>query len=236
MSISTPFALGLAISWAQLFPWLPLAISCVAGGIALLCLVYTVRAAARVRAESKAAAETVERLKNYVESFDQNVSAKIQQTITPVQDRIEQGEREMAGFKAEMGSIENNLAEVHKGLERAVQRFEHFEEYFRSVFEKELRFAFRAFDETMGGVLKEMKGELLRGINRIDQIQSVVNSRSRAQAQLVSSEEEARRLLKSSSEPTAAPKAEPGGDGPASQADPPEQPPAQPTDAPSESK
>jgi uncharacterized coiled-coil protein SlyX len=238
VSDSAFLALPLAFSWAQLPPWLPLAISGVAALLAILCLIYTARAAVSVRTESRAASDTVERLGQHVDSFEQRVAAKIQQAIAPLGERIAQGEQEMDGLKAEMGSLQNSIAEVHKGLERAVQRFEHFEEYFRAVFEKELRFAFRAFDETMGGVMKEMKGELLRGIARIDQIQNVVSSRSRAEAQLISSEEEARRLLKPSAEPAPAPKVEPAEDRPAGQADPapPEQPPSPPTDAPSESK
>ena len=202
------FTLGQAVLWGQLPAWLPLAVSGVAVVLTLICLIYVVRAAVTIRREAQSASATVERLTNHVDSFEQTVAARIQQATAPIEERIAQGEREMDGFKAELGSLQSAIAEVQKGLERAVQRFEHFEEYFRSVFEKELRFAFHAFDETMGGVLKEMKGELLRGISRIDQIQGVVNSRGRAEAQLVSSEEEARRLLKSSAEPAPAPKAE----------------------------
>jgi chromosome segregation ATPase len=187
--------------WQSLPPWLPLAIFGLAILLALVGLLGAARSAARARAESKAMAATVERLTRQVESFEQTVASQIEEATAPITRRAEEGEREIAGLKAQMGALEAGIAEAQKGTERALQKFERFEEYFRSVFEKELSFAFRSFDETLGSVLKEMKGELLRGVNRIDQIQGVVSSRGRAEDRLLSSEAEARRLLKSSAQP-----------------------------------
>lgn len=199
------FCLALTVDWAALPPWLTLALSGGAAVLALICLLIVVRTVMRVRAEARTVSATVERLTSHMDSFESTIAARIQQATAPIEERVTQGEREAAGLKAELGSLSGTIAEVQKALDRAVQRFEHFEEYFRSVFEKELRFAFRAFDETMSAVLKEMKGELMRGIARIDQIQSVVNSRTRAEAQLTSSEEQAARLLKAGAEPASKP-------------------------------
>ncbi len=196
---------ALTVSWASLPPWLTSLLAACALLISLLCLIVVWRVSARVRGESRSAADLARRATDYVQSFDQTLASKVHEAVAPLETRLVEAQREADGVKAEVGSLAGTIAEAQKGLDRVIQRFEQFEEYFRSVFEKELRFAFRSFDETMGGVLKEMKGELLRGISRIDQIQSVVNSRSHAETQLVASEQQTARLLKSGPEGAAKP-------------------------------
>jgi hypothetical protein len=193
--------------------WVPLVVSAVALLLALVCWIGAARTAGRVRRDSMSSAAAIERLAQHVDSFEPSVASKIREALGPVLERVSEGEREIGALKAQSGSLEVVIAEVRKDLERAAQKFEHFEEYFRSVFEKELRFAFRSFDETLGSVLKEMKGELLRGVNRIEQIQSVVGSRNRAEEQLTTSEAEVRRLLKGgATEPKSdKPESSPGG-------------------------
>ena len=76
-----------------------------------------------------------------------------------------------------LNRVSDLLAETQGQLER-------FEQYTKDFLQRELSQSFARFDQTVGAVLGEMKNELLRGVERIDQIQSVVETRSDAEKRL----------------------------------------------------
>ncbi len=75
------------------------------------------------------------------------------------------------------------------------ERLIKLEEYLKQFFEVELKSVFDSFDKTVASVLGEMKTELLRGVDRIEEIQAVVDSRSFAQDRILDGEGSVYRLL-----------------------------------------
>lgn len=75
------------------------------------------------------------------------------------------------------------------------ERLIKLEEYLKEFFEVELKSVFDSFDKTVSSILEEMKSELLRGIERIEDIQQFVDSKSNAQERILDGEGSVYRLL-----------------------------------------
>jgi hypothetical protein len=75
------------------------------------------------------------------------------------------------------------------------ERLIKLEQYLKEFFEVELKSVFDSFDKTVSSILEEMKSELLRGIDRIEDIQAFVDSKSMAQDRILDGEGSVYRLL-----------------------------------------
>ena len=75
------------------------------------------------------------------------------------------------------------------------ERLIKLEQYLKEFFEVELKSVFDSFDKTVSSILEEMKSELLRGIERIEDIQAFVDSKSMAQDRILDGEGSVYRLL-----------------------------------------
>jgi hypothetical protein len=75
------------------------------------------------------------------------------------------------------------------------ERLIKLEEYLKEFFEVELKSVFDSFDKTVSSILEEMKSELLRGIERIEDIQAFVDSKSMAQDRILDGEGSVYRML-----------------------------------------
>jgi len=75
------------------------------------------------------------------------------------------------------------------------ERLIKLEQYLKEFFEVELKSVFDSFDKTVSSILEEMKSELLRGIERIEDIQAFVDTKSMAQDRILDGEGSVYRLL-----------------------------------------
>jgi len=75
------------------------------------------------------------------------------------------------------------------------ERLIKLEQYLKEFFEVELKAVFDSFDKTVVSILDEMKSELLRGVERIEDIQAVVDSKSFAQDRILDGEGSVYRLI-----------------------------------------
>jgi len=134
-------------------------------------------AVGRVRRESKRAAETARRVQSEWETFNRDQSEAIRQKLVEVDERATTLEQRTAGRIQEFESM---VAQTRREIER-------LENYLRDVFEVELKNAFDSFDSTVSNVLGEMKNELMRGVDRIEEIQALVEGRNAVEGRLADS-------------------------------------------------
>lgn len=106
---------------------------------------------------------------------------ELENALADANQRVGQCQEDAADMRERLNRLHGLVAETQENLER-------FEQYTRDFLEKELSGAFVKFDRTVGSVLGEMKSELLRGVERIDEIQSVVESKSEAQRRIFGGE------------------------------------------------
>ena len=145
-------------------------VACSALGIA----VYTWIRLLRARRESAQSYETALRLSEDWATFaaeekktQQRLMDRVQRFETDTRDRVEEFERVASGTR-----------------ERLIK----LERYLKEFFEVELKTVFESFDKTVASILEEMKVELLRGVERIEDIQAVVDSKSYAQDRILDGE------------------------------------------------
>lgn len=103
----------------------------------------------------------------------------------------------------------NRLEQLDSALRGRVDHFEmvatgtrerliKLEQYLKEFFEVELKSVFESFDKTVASILEEMKAELLRGVDRIEEIQAVVDSKSLAQERILDGEGSVYRMISDS--------------------------------------
>ena len=124
-----------------------------------------------VRRQSKKSYEVASRVMEDWEKFSareaverQRLAERFAQFESATRDRVEQFEKVATGTR-----------------ERLVK----LEQYLKEFFEVELKTVFESFDKTVSSILEEMKSELLRGIERIEDIQAFVDSKSMAQDRIL---------------------------------------------------
>lgn len=105
-------------------------------------------------------------------STDQAV-AEVQQAVTDAAARLD-------------GQIDGLRRQVSGWTEELRAQIDGLDIYVKETFQTRLDSALRAFDGTVSGVLGEMKGELLRGVHRIEEIESVVTGRTEMEDRLLS--------------------------------------------------
>ena len=134
----------------------------------------------------------------------------------------EDWEKNHTRLREERRKLQERFDEFQSGTEERVDRFENvaagtrerlvrLEQYLKEFFEVELKAVFESFDKTVASVLDEMKTELLRGVDRIEEIQAVVDSKSYAQDRILDGEGSVYRLISNKKEEpdvSAAPAAE----------------------------
>jgi hypothetical protein len=97
-----------------------------------------------------------------------------------------------ARFESATGDRVEQCEKVATGTR---ERLIKLEQYLKEFFEVELKSVFDSFDKTVSSILEEMKSELLRGIERIEDIQAFVDSKSMAQDRILDGEGSVYRLL-----------------------------------------
>lgn len=127
---------------------------------------------------------------NRVSGVDQRVS-EVDRRVAGVGQRVGELDQRLSGVDQRVARYQDEAADIREGLSRAQdllaetrEKLNRFEEYTRDFLERELSQAFFKFDRTVGSVLGEMKSELLHGVERIGEIQSVVESKTEAQRRI----------------------------------------------------
>jgi hypothetical protein len=134
-----------------------------------------------IRRQSKKSYEVASRVMEDWEKFStrevaerQRLAERCARFESATSDRVEQFEKVATGTR-----------------ERLVK----LEQYLKEFFEVELKSVFDSFDKTVSSILEEMKSELLRGIERIEDIQAFVDSKSMAQDRILDGEGSVYRML-----------------------------------------
>jgi hypothetical protein len=134
-----------------------------------------------IRRQSKKSYEVASRVMEDWEKFSareaderQRLAERFARFESATSDRVEQFEKVATGTR-----------------ERLIK----LEQYLKEFFEVELKSVFDSFDKTVSSILEEMKSELLRGIDRIEDIQAFVDSKSMAQDRILDGEGSVYRLL-----------------------------------------
>ena len=135
----------------------------------------------RIRRDSKKSFETAAQLEQDWEAF----SGKELQARRQLQERVEQLEND----------IRERVAKTEQTATTTRDRLLQLESYLKEFFEVELKAVFDSFDKTVASVLGEMKSELVRGVERIEEIQAVVDSKSYAQDRIMDGEGSVYRLI-----------------------------------------
>ena len=124
-----------------------------------------------IRRQSKKSYEVASRVMEDWEKFStrevaerQRLAERCARFESATSDRVEQFEKVATGTR-----------------ERLIK----LEQYLKEFFEVELKSVFDSFDKTVSSILEEMKSELLRGIERIEDIQSFVDSKANAQEKIL---------------------------------------------------
>ena len=151
----------------------------------------------RIRRESRRSYEVAVRMeedwKRFVErekTSRQRALERLEAVEADVKDRVERFEKVAVGTR---------------------ERLLKLEQYLKEFFEVELRTVFDSFDKTVASILEEMKAELLRGVDRIEEIQAVVDSKSYAKDRILEGEGSVYRLVADTGEANE----DPGGEIPA---------------------
>jgi len=135
----------------------------------------------RINRESKRSFEIATRLQEDWEEFAATEKESQKRLVdqfdrfeTDMRDRVDRFQRMAAGTR-----------------ERLIK----LEEYLKEFFEVELKAVFDSFDRTVASILDEMKSELLRGVERIEDIQAVVDTKSFAKDRILDGEGSVYRLI-----------------------------------------
>jgi hypothetical protein len=92
-------------------------------------------------------------------------------------------------------STSDRVEQFEKVATGTRERLIKLEQYLKEFFEVELKSVFDSFDKTVSSILEEMKSELLRGIERIEDIQAFVDTKSMAQDRILDGEGSVYRIL-----------------------------------------
>ncbi|HRU06382.1 MAG TPA: hypothetical protein P5137_11480 [Candidatus Brocadiia bacterium] len=177
--------------------------------VSIMALILLMASYSRINRQSSRNEQLVKRLKGDWQIY----SSRGEQEILRLYKQFDQLEKEtrdpVVKLNGLVGDLDQRLSQFHEGalamreeLERLrrqagslQERQARFEEYTRSFLEREVKTAFESFDATVGSVLGEMKSELLKGVERIDDIKAVVDGKRQAQMRIERGQAEAARLL-----------------------------------------
>lgn len=135
----------------------------------------------RIRKESSKSFEVASRIEEDWQKFSareaeerQRLAERYERFEASTRDRVDRFEKVASGTR-----------------ERLVK----LEQYLKEFFEVELKSVFDSFDKTVSNILEEMKAELLRGLERIEDIQAFVDTKSFAQDRILDGEGSVYKLL-----------------------------------------
>lgn len=135
----------------------------------------------RIRHDSKKSFEITRQLEQDWGTYSQEMS----ETRRSMLERVELLE----------GETRERVARFQEIATGTRDRLMQLESYLKQFFETELKAVFESFDKTVASILEEMKSELLRGVERIEEIQAVVDSKSYAQDRIMDGEGSVYRLV-----------------------------------------
>jgi len=135
----------------------------------------------QIRKESKRSFEVASRIQEDWDKFSTREADERQRLA----DRVARFERDTS----------DRVERCEKVATGTRERLIKLEQYLKEFFEVELKTVFDSFDKTVSSILEEMKSELLRGIERIEDIQAFVDSKSLAQDRILDGEGSVYRLL-----------------------------------------
>jgi len=135
----------------------------------------------QIRKESKRSFEVASRIQEDWDKFSTREADERQRLA----DRVARFERDTS----------DRVERFEKVATGTRERLVKLEQYLKEFFEVELKTVFDSFDKTVSSILEEMKSELLRGIERIEDIQAFVDSKSLAQDRILDGEGSVYRLL-----------------------------------------
>ena len=124
----------------------------------------------------------------------------------------EERRRLMSRFDELESDLTQRVDEAQKVATGTRDRLIKLEKYLKDFFEVELKSVFDSFDKTVASILGEMKAELLRGVDRIEEIQAVVESKSFAQERILEGEGSVYRMISDTNTPQPSDGAESAGE------------------------
>jgi len=113
------------------------------------------------------------------------IQERLDRRTADLNDRIVQVEDRMSTAQEDVGRFREQLAEVEARIPGLFDRLDEFRETLGKTFQAEISSVLNSFDNSMTGVLQQMKSELVMGISRIESIESMVRSRHRAERTLL---------------------------------------------------
>lgn len=126
---------------------------------------------------AKAQAEITENAKS--------ISADLKQAIQAAADTDRDHADRLAKLERQADEADHAVRDVQARLTALGDSLGALDTFVRDTLDNRLDSAMRAFNGTVTGVLGEMKGELLRGVGRIEEMEAVVAGRVQAQKRLV---------------------------------------------------
>ena len=150
----------------------------------------------RIREESRKSFEIASNIEGAYQRFHDEVTESRQR----LKEQFDEMERD----------ITERMERSEKIAKSTRDRLIQLETYLKEFFEGEMKSVFESFDRTVTSILEEMKSELLRGVDRIEEIQAVVDSKAFAQDRILDGEGSVYRMI---SETAATADDEPSSDG-----------------------
>jgi uncharacterized protein YoxC len=114
----------------------------------------------------------------------ENRTSDLNQRLNEIAAKLEQ-------TNAELKSVQHHVEEVENGMPSVFDRLEEFQHALARGYQSELSSVFESFDNAMGALLEQMKGELKGGLSRLEGIEGMIKSRKRAESQLADLEKQA---------------------------------------------
>ena len=148
----------------------------------------------RHEAHAAAAKEDFAKADAHAELVEQTraIEVAVAENERQTQDQAEKQATRTAALQTKLDALGADAAKTADAAEvlrsevaRLDERGDAIETYIKDVLQEKLDKAFKAFDGTVGSVLGEMKDELLRGVSRIEQMESVVTSRAKTHERLL---------------------------------------------------
>ena len=124
-----------------------------------------------LRRESKEAAGVARKVREEWLQHERKQTSTLESATRDLDERMTQVEQ----------STSKRTGELEERVNGLLNHITQLEEYLREFFEVEVKNSFDSFDQTVTNVLDQMRAELLRGVDRIEEIQSVVGSKTAAE-------------------------------------------------------
>lgn len=140
---------------------------------------------------------------------DPTTSGKSGQRISPREERPTaelQAQRlvgKVSALEEAVIQLEQATREIEARVSEALSRIGRIEATIRDVVAGEAKGAFQFFDKAAMSILSEMKNELVKGVGRIQAIESLVTGKTEAEERLLGGEEIMGALLASGAQPEA---------------------------------